>query len=424
MANLAGLTDPPHPDPLPRGERGRLPRSATATRRRLGVVALLGTMTILTYGTTYYLLTVLAPPIVAETGWPLAWVIGGLSLGLLVSGLTAPWIGRRIEHQGGRAVLPAGCLVLAAGLALLALAPSFWVYALAWGVLGLGMAATLYDAAFAAVGRQYGQQARSMITLLTLFGGFASTVCWPLAALLVEWLDWRGACLVFAGLLLAIALPLRLALAPPPPHVLPANVAANQPVRLERRLVRLLVVLGVCLALSATITTVLSVHLVALLGAREVALAGAVALGTLIGPSQVGARVIEFALGRRVHPLWTLVVSTQLMALGLTLIALGWGWLALSIVFYGCGVGIKSIAAGTVPLAQVGSRGYAVVMGRLAAPSLILQALAPIAAAELLQAGTGGAGRLWWILAGAAWLNLLLALGLLLAGRRKTPATP
>ena len=160
-------------------------------------------------------------------------------------------------------------------------------------------------------------------------------------------------------------------------------------------MVRLLVVLGVCLALSATITTVLSVHLVALLGAREVALAGAVALGTLIGPSQVGARVIEFALGRRVHPLWTLVVSTQLMALGLTLIALGWGWLALSIVFYGCGVGIKSIAAGTVPLALVGSRGYAVVMGRLAAPSLILQALAPIAAAELLQAGTGGAGRLW-----------------------------
>jgi len=380
-------------------------------------VALLGTMTILTYGTTYYLLTVLAPPIVADTGWPLAWVIGGLSLGLLVSGLAAPWVGKRIEHQGGRAVLPAGCLVLAAGLALLALAPSLWVYALAWGLLGLGMAATLYDAAFAAVGRQYGAQARSMITLLTLFGGFASTVCWPLAALLVEWLDWRGTCFVFAGLLLAIALPLRLALAPPPPHVLPASVAASQPVRLERRLVRLLVVLGVCLAVSATITTVLSLHLVALLGAREVALAGAVALGTLIGPSQVGARVIEFALGRRFHPLWTLVVSTLLMALGLTMIALGWGWIALSIVFYGCGVGIKSIAAGTVPLALVGARGYAIVMGRLAAPSLILQALAPIAAAQLLESGDGGAAALWWVLAGAAVVNLALAVWLLLAGR-------
>jgi hypothetical protein len=398
--------------------------AASTPRRRFGVVALLGVMTILTYGTSYYLLTVLAPAIVAETGWPLALVIGGLSLGLLVSGLAAPWVGRRIEALGGRAVLPAGCAVLAAGLALLGAADALWLYALAWIVLGLGMAATLYDAAFATLGRQYGLRARALITLLTLFGGFASTICWPLSALLVEALDWRGACFVYAGLLLALALPLRLCLAPPPPHLLPGGASpAGPPPRLPRDRVRLLLVLGFCFALSATITTVLSVHLVALLGAREVALAGAVAYGTLIGPSQVGGRVIEYAVGRRVHPLWTLVASTLPMALGLTLLALGWGWIALSLVLYGGGVGVKSIAAGTVPLALVGQRGYAVVMGRLAAPSLIMQALAPVAAARYLEGGGGAAAQLWWVLAGSAMLNLVLSLWLLAVGRRTAAAS-
>ncbi len=377
-------------------------------------------MTILAYGSSYYLLTVLAPAIVAETGWPLALVVGGLSLGLLVSGLAAPWVGRRIESFGGRAVLPVGCAVLAAGLALLGAAGALWLYALAWMLLGLGMAATFYDAAFASLGRQYGLQARALITLLTLFGGFASTICWPVSALLVEALDWRGACFVYAGLLLALALPLRLCLAPPPPHIEPPLTpgATASPTRLQRSRVWLLVVLGFCFALSATISTVLSVHLVALLGAREVALAGAVAFGTLIGPSQVGGRLLEYLVGRRLNPLWTLLASTLPMALGLGLLATGWGWIALSLVLYGGGVGVKSIAAGTVPLVLVGPRGYAIVMGRLAAPSLVVQALAPIGAAQFLEGNTSGGNALLWILAGAALLNLLLSVGVVVAGLR------
>lgn len=398
-------------------------RLATPARRRAGVAMLVGGMCILSYGTTYYLLTVVGGPIAAETGWPLSWVVAGLSLGLLVSGLCAPWVGRRIERLGGRAVLPAGCLVVAAGLALLSLADRLWLYAAAWLVLGLGMAATLYDAAFSSMGRQYGQRARSLITLLTLFGGFASTVCWPLAALLLEWTDWRGVCLVFAGLMALMALPLRLCLAPPPAQegagaeAGRAHPALAAP-RLAPALVRLLVVLGFILAVSATITTVLSLHLIALLGAHQVAAAGAVALGTLIGPSQVGARVIEFALGRRFHPLWTLVASTLLMAVGLCLLALGWGWIALSLMLYGLGLGLKAVAGGTVPLALVGPRGYATVIGRMALPSLLLQAVAPIGAAALLEAHPEGAGWLLWALAGLALVNLALALWLLLAGRK------
>jgi MFS family permease len=401
---------------------GGAPRIEREALRRFALVALLGWMTILSYGSTYYLLTVLGPFIVAETGWSLPLVVGGLSLGLLVSGAASPWVGRRIEAAGGRAVLPLGCLVTGLGLLALGFADSLWLYAIAWTLIGLGMAGTFYEAVFASLGRQFGQRARGLITLLTLFGGFASTICWPISAALVQWLDWRGACFVYAAAMAAMAVAVRLCLARPPGAMsaegsaTPSTSAASERDGQGRRR-WMLVVLGFVFALSASITAVVSVHLIPLLGAREVGLAAAVALGALIGPSQVGARAVEYLIGRKVHPLWTLVTSTVLMALGLGLLAAGWAWAGLAIVLYGGGVGLKSIVSGTVPLVLVGARGYATAMGRLAAPILAMQALAPIGAAALLASEATNAGLLLWILAGCALVNLLLGLVLLRAGR-------
>ena len=93
-------------------------------------------------------------------------------------------------------------------------APTLPLYLLAWVVLGAGMGTGLYDAVFAALGKLYGKEARTPITNLTLFGGFASTVCWPLSAFLAETVGWRGACLVYAGLHLCVSLPLQMAVMP------------------------------------------------------------------------------------------------------------------------------------------------------------------------------------------------------------------
>jgi len=200
------------------------------TRPRWLVVGALGCAQILAWGASYYLIAVLAKPIGDQTGWPLGWIIGGLSGSFLVSGLVSPRVGGLIDRLGGRPVLASSAVLLAIGLALLAVAPNIPMYVFAWAVMGVGMGAGLYDPAFATLGRLYGEQARSAITMTTLYGGFASTVCWPLSALLVEQVGWRGACLAYAGIMLAVVLPLYWFGLPKEPATAPPPRAAGRAV--------------------------------------------------------------------------------------------------------------------------------------------------------------------------------------------------
>jgi hypothetical protein len=310
-----------------------------------------------------------------------------------------------IHRHGGRPVLALAALLLAAGLTTLALAPVLPVFLAGWLPLGLGMACGLYDPAFATLGRLYGAEARPAITTLTLWGGFASTVCWPLSAFLVEHVGWRNACLVYAGLHLLVTLPLALLLIPRAP-ALPAvpeghGVAVGSLAPPEQRV--FLLFAGV-LALGGAIMALVSVHLITLLQARGVALASAVAYGALIGPAQVGARVVEMALKGRHHPLWTLTAALILVALGLALLAAGMPGVGVWLVLYGGGNGIYSIARGAVPLALFGPVRYPLVLGRLARVGLIAQALSPPAGAFVLtHVGPNG---LWWILLAVSFANL------------------
>jgi predicted MFS family arabinose efflux permease len=341
---------------------------------------------ILAFGSTYYLLTVLARPIVADTGWSYGTVIGGVSLGLLVAGLVSVRVGRIIERLGGRPVLAASSVLLAAGLALIGIAPGIEVYLLAWVVLGTGMGAGLYDASFAMLGRLYGTDARRAITAVTLWGGFASTVCWPLSAFLVESVGWRGACFVYAGMHLGLALPLNL-LALPREARRPLR-AASVPAGAGKAAGQgpaIFVLLAVIVTVAGMVAAVISVHLIAILQAGGLTLATAVGLGTLIGPSQVGARMLEALIGARLHPIWSLAAAAVLIAAGLVLLWIGAGLVAVAIIGYAAGNGILSIARGAVPLALFGAEGYAVLMGRLAMPALVAQALAPSAGALVME---------------------------------------
>ncbi len=379
------------------------------------IVAALGVAQILAWGSSYYLPAVLAQPIAADTGWPLSWVVGGLSLGLLAAGLLAPAIGRQIHRRGGRPVLAASALLLAIGSVGLAIAPNLPVFIAAWLVMGLGMGAGLYDAAFSTLGRLYGQGARGPITIVTLFGGLASTVCWPLSTFFLGAFGWRGACLAYAAIHLAINLTLYLITLPrdpgPVPADDPADLTRSSTVRTPRSMRTIFLLVAVTLTTSSVLSTLVSVHLLAMLQAREIALAAAVALGALIGPAQVGARFVEMLFGKYHHPIWTHLVSAAAVALGLGLLWQDVPLIPLALIFYGAGIGLESIARATLPLALFGAVDYAPAMGRIARPSLIAQAAAPsIGAFLMLRFGTDGTLGLLAIVAG---LNLLLALVLL-----------
>jgi MFS family permease len=356
-------------------------------------VPALGLMQILAWASSYYLPAVIAKPVADGMGWPLSWAVGGVSLGLLTSGLVAPRVGRAIEAQGGRPVLAASAVLLAGGLCTLALSGGLWSYMAGWVLMGLGMGAGLYDAAFAALGRTYGESARPTITALTLFGGFASTVGWPLSAWLVELVGWRGACGVYAAMHLAVVLPTYLLLLPREPRRVRTTGASRSPEpqaggrapALASRRALLIALLALAFTLGDVIWSVLSVHLIVILQARDVPLAEAVALGALVGPAQVAARAVEMLTGRHYHPIWTLIASSLLFSAGVALLWAGQPLLAPGFILYGAGGGMRSIARGTLPLALFGAAGYPTLIGRLATPSLLAQSISPILGALLLD---------------------------------------
>ncbi|GJE37802.1 MFS transporter [Methylobacterium persicinum] len=373
--------------------------------------ALLGLTQIILWGGSFFLVAVIVGPVVATTGWPQGAVIGALSLAILISGLLSPWIGRRIRHLGGRPVLVTGTLVMAFGLVLMALAGSLPVFLLAWAVMGLGMAGALYDPLFAAIGQAYGASARTAMTQIAIASGFAITLCWPASTFLVAHVGWRGACLAYAALAVFIVAPI-FAFALPNGRPVHDGRAALRPgtvatvLKAERLAGEGL--LAITFATAAILMTAMSVEMLLLLEAQGITAASAVALSALIGPSQVGARILELSFGQRAHPIHLLLVSAGCVALGLLLLvaipSLAW----LAILLYGAGNGMRTVVRGTLPLALYGQGEYAAVIGRLARPPLLGQAATPIVcgyATEFL-----GIGVLSGILLAVAALNFGLSL--------------
>jgi MFS family permease len=394
---------------------------------RTAIVATLGTSQTLAWASSYYLPAILADPISVGIGIPRAWFFAAVSLALLIAAFSGPSIGRIIDRHGGRGILALSNLVLAVGLVALAMTTGPVSLFAAWAVLGLGMGTGLYDAVFAALGRMYGHGARGPITNLTLFGGFASTVCWPLSAWLIEAFGWRGACFVYAALHLAVSLPLQVAVVRPQPSAAPVavNEAASgapeeaPPIANETRI---FILLALVQSIAAAIGSIVVVHLLIFLQARGLDFAAAVALGTLFGPAQVGARVVERIFGSRYHPVWTLIAAGVLMAAGLALLLGRSSLLALVILVYGAGYGITWIARGTLPLALFGPVRFPRLMGRLAFPSLIVQALAPSAGALLIE--TSGADATIAVLTGLAAVILALIAMLWASCRARLAAEP
>ncbi|WP_136645984.1 MFS transporter [Tabrizicola sp. YIM 78059] len=344
--------------------------------RRGWIVAALGVAQTIGWASSYYIPAVLAAPMAASFDLSPVWVFGAFSIAMVVSATIGPWAGARIDRIGGRGVLILSNLVFALGLGLLSLAASPGMLFLGWAILGLGMGMGLYEAAFATLAGIYGKEARGPITGITLIAGFASTVGWPLSGLMLATWGWREACLGWALIHLGLALPLNALLPKGTERIVPtvAETADGPPP--SRRALWLL---AFVFAVTWFNSTAMAAHLPGLLQAAGASGAMAIAAGALIGPAQVAARVLEFGLLRRFHPL----ISARLAASAHPLAAVclvGFGGPAAYAfaLLHGAGNGILTIAKGTLPLALFGAAGYGARLGWLNAPARVLQAAAPL----------------------------------------------
>lgn len=354
----------------------------TQGAERRGVVVLaLGTAQTLAWASSYYLPAILADPISRDLGIPATGVFAAFSAALLLSAALGPAVGRAIDRRGGRGVLCLSNAMFAAGLALLAAAHGPTLLVVAWLVLGGAMALGLYDSAFATLAWLYGRNARGPITGITLIAGFASTVGWPLTALLNDAVGWREACLAWAGLHLALGLPLNRLLIPRTRS--PTSVYATEPAENERPDAmpqgRAMALLAFVFAATWVVSTGMAAHLPRLLQVAGASTSAAVAAAALVGPAQVAARLVEFGLLRRLHPLVSARVATVLHPLGATaLVLFGGPAAAVFTVLHGAGNGMLTIAKGTLPLALFGPAGYGLRTGLLSAPARVAQAAAPL----------------------------------------------
>ena len=441
-----------------------------------GVVIALGATQTLAWASSTYLPAILAAPIARDLDVSRATVFGAFSISLLVMAACGPLVGRAIDRAGGRNLLMWSNLVLAAGLVMLGMAHHVLMLFAAWCILGAGMAMGLYDAAFAALVRLYGADARRPITGITLIAGFASTVGWPLSAYMDAEIGWRAACFVWAALHLVIALPMHWKLIPAvadaavaplsgaaasapaapvpasPGTAVPDSMASGnatpatatpdteaqdtatsvtatpgtatlgtpQPAPAERAAHRRrFALLGIYFASTAFVTSAYASHLPGLLTVMGAGAAGAVFAAALLGPAQVAARLAEFGIISRykVHALVTARAATALHPLACVLLAVFGGPPMLAAVFallHGAGNGMITIAKGTLPLALFGPAGYGLTQGWLGVGARVMQAAAPYAFGLVLDDWGGHAA-----LAISAALSLL-ALGVLFALKQES----
>ena len=380
-------------------------------------VARLGTAQTLAWASSYYLPAVLAAPMARDLGVATPTVFAAFSVALIVSALLGPFAGRAIDRHGGRPVLVGTNLLFAAALTGMALAQGPVGLFAAWVLMGVAMGSGLYEAAFATLVRLYGQGARGAITGITLIAGFASTVGWPLSAWMETQWGWRGACAGWAALHLLVGVPLNgwlpradTAKKPPPPSTdepvaatsapaAPAQSAAAHPLRTT-------VLLSFVFAVTWFTSTAMAAHLPRLLQASGTSLQAAVAMAALVGPAQVAARLLEFGLLRRLHPLLSAQLAAAAHPVGAGLLmVLGGPAAAVFTLLHGAGNGILTIAKGTLPLVLFGPAGYGARQGLMMVPARVAQAFAPVLFGMLLDR-TGAA---------ALWLTTLLGLAALAA---------
>nr|WP_246718492.1 MFS transporter [Bradyrhizobium elkanii] len=367
----------------------------------------------ISWGATYYLIGGFGEQIAADLGWSRDIVYGGFAAALLVMGVASPLAGRWVDRSGGRQVMVAGAVINALGCAGLAVSHQIGSYFVSWIVLGLGMRLTLYDAAFAALARIGGPEARRAMSGITLLGGLAATVFWPFGHMLSDHFGWRIAVLTYAGIAL-LTIPLHLLIPNQRFAGAPGSAAAasRQPRAVGRRQLAAASGLYAVIMTGANFLNAgMSAHMIAVLTGLGLTITVAVWIATLRGIGQSAARLCEVLFGGRIDPLGLNLMACLIMPLSFVAGLFSGSAREMGIAFallYGACNGILTITRGTLPLILFDHRSYGTLVGRLIVPSFILPAGAPLIYAIVIDR-FGDASALYLSI-GLALMTLLAAI--------------
>jgi len=396
-------TSPPLPTAVPPGG--------------LALIVALGVTQVAGYGALYYAFAVLAPEMTRSFGWAPEWTYGAFAVGLLAGGLAAPFAGGLIDRHGTRAMMSLGTVLAAASLFALSQAREPVSFYAAMIALEIVSTLVLYDAAFTALTQAHGPGARRAISKLTLIGGFASTLFWPLTTALLAAYDWRMIYQIYALGYLVICLPLHVLLLPRAAGPTAPKAAVGTGIAEDGYLAgsarrRAFLLLALAFSLQGFVVSAMSVHMLTMLQGLGLSAALAVGIGAMVGPSQVAGRLVEMLFGTSLEPVTTAWVSAALMPLGFALLLVGGMTATLAGLFaiaYGVSMGLSSIVRGTVPLRLFGPTGYGAMLGKLSAPGLVVRAAAPLAFAVMVErAGLTPSTVLLIVLSGAAAVALFV----------------
>lgn len=380
----------------------------------------LGVGQIITWGSSFYLPAILAVPISKSLGITTQDFFWAFTLSLLVSGFLGPQVGRAIDRLGGRAVLPIGSVAFFAGLSLLAISTNHVMLILAWLLIGVGGSMGNYDSAFATAVSFFGTKSNRVIAGITVFAGFSSTISWPLTSYLEQTLGWQQAVFFWALMHLLIALPLNLSIPKTEPKEVPTTTGPIRKIIKNRfRFDLLLVIFAVMFALEGFIVSSVNTTLPFLLGELGASSEVALLAATILGPSQVLARVLILVPGKIMTPMRVAALSIVAHPIGVVLIWIfGVNALIPFVILHGIGVGLNPFIRGSLPLLFFGSEGFGQRQGYIMMLSKMVSALSPSLLTLLVLANVQSAIGLTFAM-GVLAMGLLVWLGAIHRVRNK-----
>ncbi|MEW6474795.1 MAG: MFS transporter [Actinomycetota bacterium] len=382
------------------------PAGAGAAPSRSGgldsFVAAIAVGQVVSWGVLYYAFSVLLVPMQRQLGWPRPVLVGGFTVAVVISGLLATTVGRRLDHGSSRLVMGAGSAFAVVVVVAWSQARSVPVYYLAWAGIGVAMALVLYEPAFTVIAKRYAPHHHRPLTAVTLIAGTASFVFQPLTSTLASAYGWRIALVLLAAILAAITLPIHLRLLPHAPagRPQPPDPAVARHVT-DRRFWNLTAAFT-CASVTSFGTSVL---LVAYLIDHGWTLGGAAMAGGMLGIMQLPGRLLFAPLHARLDRRTLTRLTLGLPGFGVVLLLLSGGkplvWAAIPVL--GMTQGLNTLLRVTLLVDLYGTARFGALNGRSASPVVLARALAPLGAASLGSA-TGGYAVPFALLAAVAGL--------------------